>query len=131
MAAMLGFDACGIEIEQTLVAAAQQLADDFDLPAEFLHGSFIPPCQTPLLATAGEFSWLTNRPGLDHEDPGCRPEEFDVIFAFPWPDEEGLTEELFERCAGAGALLLTFHELHAPRLRRKETRGSHPDTRSQ
>src|SRR5256885_1381872 len=42
LAAMLEFDACGIEIEGELVGAARQLADDFDLPVEFICGSFIP-----------------------------------------------------------------------------------------
>src|SRR5438034_10470333 len=31
LAAMLGFDACGIEIEAELVAAARRLAEDFEL----------------------------------------------------------------------------------------------------
>src|SRR5437867_3109190 len=43
LAAMLDFEACGIEIEAELVDAAQQLAADFGLPVEFLRGSFIPP----------------------------------------------------------------------------------------
>src|SRR5438067_13768394 len=42
LAAMLDFDACGIEIEAELVDAAQQLAADYDLPVQFLQGSFIP-----------------------------------------------------------------------------------------
>src|SRR6478735_7902298 len=42
LAAMLGFDACGIEIESSLVEEARQLADDFELPVEFVHGSFVP-----------------------------------------------------------------------------------------
>src|ERR1700693_1411701 len=37
LAAMLGFDACGIEIEGELVDAAQELADDFGLPIEFVR----------------------------------------------------------------------------------------------
>src|ERR1700676_814825 len=40
MAAMLEFDAWGIEIEAELVDYAQQLAADFDLPVEFVCGSF-------------------------------------------------------------------------------------------
>src|SRR2546423_1671474 len=42
LAAMIGFDACGIEIEPDLVAAARRLAADFDLSAEFVCGSFVP-----------------------------------------------------------------------------------------
>jgi hypothetical protein len=36
LAAMLEFDACGIEIEEELVDAARQLADDFGLSVEFI-----------------------------------------------------------------------------------------------
>src|SRR5262245_28774858 len=42
LAAMLDFDACGIEIDETLVDAARQLAADFDLPVEFVCDSFLP-----------------------------------------------------------------------------------------
>src|SRR5262245_62800329 len=42
LAAMIGFDACGIEIEADLVDAARRLAEDFELSAEFVCGSFIP-----------------------------------------------------------------------------------------
>ena len=42
LAAMLGFDAYGIEIDQDLCRAAQELAGDFSVPVEFVNGSFIP-----------------------------------------------------------------------------------------
>src|SRR5260370_18358881 len=35
LAAMLHFDACGIEIDGNLVEAAEHLASDLDLPAQF------------------------------------------------------------------------------------------------
>jgi hypothetical protein len=43
LAALLDFDACGIEIEGELVDAARRLAADFDLPVEFMRGSFASP----------------------------------------------------------------------------------------
>src|SRR3954447_14854743 len=43
LAAMLDYDACGIEIESPLVDAARELAADFDLPVQFARDSFIPP----------------------------------------------------------------------------------------
>jgi hypothetical protein len=118
LAALLGFDACGIEIEEALVEAAQQLAEDFDLPTEFAAGSFIPRDA----AVAGSFSWLTTRAGAGHDDPGWTADEFDVIFAYPWPDEEYLVERLFERFAADGAILMTYHETQATRVRKKVAR---------
>src|SRR5207245_474340 len=55
LAAMLEFDACGIEIDGALVGEAQQLADDFDLPVQFVRGSFIPNGAD----TDDEYAWLT------------------------------------------------------------------------
>jgi hypothetical protein len=46
----------------------------------------------------------------------------DVVFAYPWPDEESVTGELFDRYAGAGALLVTYHGGDDFRLRRKAAR---------
>jgi hypothetical protein len=42
-----------------------------------------------------------------------------VIFAYSWPDEELVVGELFDRYAGAGALLLSYHGGDEFRLRRK------------
>ena len=47
------------------------------------------------------------------------PDEFDLVFVYPWPDEEGLVAGLFERHARPGALLLTAHGCGDLRLRRK------------
>jgi hypothetical protein len=116
LAAMLGFDAYGIEIEDALVEAAQELADDFDLPVEFRRGSFIPQGAA---ATSGAYSWLTTSEAVGHDDPGLEPDECDLIFAYPWPDEETVVEDVFERYAHEGALLLTYHDIQPIRLRQK------------
>ena len=47
------------------------------------------------------------------------PADFDVIFAYPWPDEERLIRTLFDRLAGVGAKLLTYHGGDDFQLRRK------------
>src|SRR5205085_9980642 len=59
LAAFLEFDASGIEIEGELVDAARQLADDFDLPVEFIHGSFIPKGAAIDVNHGDAFNWLT------------------------------------------------------------------------
>ncbi len=119
LAAMLDFDACGIEIEGELVDAAQQLADDYDLPVEFIRGSFIPPAGAADAHAGDDLAWLTADEGNPQEDLGLAPEDFDVIFAYPWPDEQRLIEGLFERYAGVGAVLVTYHGGGDFRLGRK------------
>ena len=58
------------------------------------------------------------RPGV-MERLGLGPDEFDLVFAYPWPGEEEVVERLFERFAGDSALLLTFNGLEDLQLRRK------------
>src|SRR5579872_445365 len=119
LAAMLDFDACGIEAEGELVDAARRLADDFGLPVEFVRGNFIPPGGGPPEEAGGGFAWLTTAGGDPREELGLGPEDFAVIYAYPWPDEEELTAGLFERHAGAGAVLVTYHGGADFRLRQK------------
>src|SRR5438128_12647397 len=70
LAAMLDFDACGIEIEGELVDAAERLAADFGLPVEFIHGSFIPPGGKAYLNAGAGFAWLTPEEGHTQEELG-------------------------------------------------------------
>jgi hypothetical protein len=122
LAAMLDFDACGIEIEPELVDAARQLAHDFGLPVEFFHGSFIPRAGLAYAQSVEGFSWLATE-GSDGEDElGLAPDDFDLIFVYPWPDEVELTERLFERFAGPAAVLLCYQGGEEFRLRRKAPR---------
>jgi hypothetical protein len=119
LAALLEFDAFGIEVDSTLVHASRRLAADFDLPVEFAQGSFIPAGDRIRTRAAGSFAWLATTDAPAHEQLGLATEDFGVIFAYPWPDEERALGQLFERHAGAGALLVTHHGGEDFRLRRK------------
>ena len=119
LAAMLEYDACGIEIEGDLVDEARQLADDFALPVEFFRGSFIPEGSEVCLDPGNGFSWLSTAGDGAREEVGLGPEDFNVIFAYPWPDEETVIAELFEEYASRGAILVTYHHHDHLHLRRK------------
>ena len=119
LAALLEFDAYGIEVDSTLVRASRRLAADFGLPVEFVQGSFIPAGDRLLMRAAGSFAWLTTTEAPAHEQLGLATEDFGIIFAYPWPDEERALGQLFERHAAAGALLVTHHGGEDFRLRRK------------
>jgi predicted O-methyltransferase YrrM len=119
LAAMLDFDAYGIEIEPELVDAARQLARDFDLPVEFVSGSFIPVGGEHLVDAGSTFAWLTPDSGTAYDDIGLDPDDFDVVFAYPWPDEEHVIWTLFERFASTGAVLITYHGSDDIRVQRK------------
>ena len=119
LAATLGLDAWGIETEPALVRAARRLAGDFGMAVEFVRGSFIPARAEAGLTRGHDFAWLS-RGGTRsaYEAMGLGVEDFDLVFAYPWPDEEALIEGLFEGHARAGAMLLTYHADGALRLRR-------------
>jgi hypothetical protein len=119
LATMLGFIAGGIEIEPLLVAAARQMAEDYNLDSEFIHGSFVPDESDECLDDGEVFSWLSNRRGQTPDDFGFGPADVDLFFCYPWTDEENLIPALIERHAGVGALLLTYHGGDDMRLRRK------------
>ncbi|HYV35712.1 MAG TPA: hypothetical protein VE988_08405 [Gemmataceae bacterium] len=124
LAALLDFEAYGIEIEGELVDAAQKLADDYGFPVEFACGSFIPKSAEGGMGGTEEYSWLTTEGSNTHQELGLAPDDLDVVFAYPWPDEEQATEYLFQRCAAVGAVLVTYHGGDDFRLRRKTAKRS-------
>ncbi len=118
LAAQLGFDACGIEIEPDLVDAAADLAADHGLDVPFVHGSFVPEGGDDLAVDSGEFETLSVGLTPGYEDLGLDADDFGVIYAYPWPGEEWAVENLFEAFAARGALLVTYRgreEIHVHR----------------
>jgi len=109
IAALLGFDAVGIEYHQELVDESEQLARDLDIPARFACGTFIPEdCQSIADGASDEAAWL-HEGGLDgYAELDGDPGDYDVVFAYPWPGQEGTLERLFHRVAEVGAVLVTY-----------------------
>ena len=123
LAAMTGFRAFGVEASGRLVRGARRLAADFDLPAAFARGSYIPRGAGARLLAGREFAWLSRSGRCGRGALGMSPDEFDLIYAYPWPDEQWLVEELFDAHARPGALLLTYHGERGLWLRRKGGAG--------
>jgi hypothetical protein len=121
LAAMLEFDASGVEVEWELVGEARRLAGDFELPVEFVCGSFIPPGHAA--EPTDEFAWLSMDTSGDMD---LAPDDLDVVFAYPWPDEERFIRDLFDRHCAVGAVLVTYHGGESFRVRRKTAGRSLP-----
>jgi hypothetical protein len=119
LATQLGFDAVGIEIERPLVAIAEDLARRHRLATEFVCGSFLPAGAEVRLETPDDFTWLTTTGQCAYDQLDLAPDDFDLIFAYPWPGEEQIIFDLFADHAATGALLLTYHGLEGIRLQRK------------
>ncbi len=129
LAAMLEFSVCGIEIERGLVDASRRLADDFGLPVEFVHGSFVPSggeahVEESYADNNAESFWLVTDADNAYDELGLDPDEFDVVFAYPWPGEECLIASLFEKYAAEGALLVTYNQFDWVRFQRKVSERS-------
>jgi SAM-dependent methyltransferase len=118
LAALLGYEAYGIEIEPELVDIARQMAHDFDIAAEFLCTSYIPEGFESYAGVGGEElvkSRTFTYPGeaLDAE-PHYDGMAFDIaaidlFFAYPWPEEQELMQQLFDAVAMEGAILIAYH----------------------
>jgi hypothetical protein len=119
LATQLGFDAIGIEIESPLIDIADELAASHDLDVEFICGSFVPHGTEVTVGTADDFAWLSTTGPVAYDDLDLEPNDFDLIFAYPWPGEEQIIFDLFAVHAATGALLLTYHGLEGVRLQRK------------
>ena len=108
MADLLGFEACGIELDPSLVATARALAARHGSGARFVAGSFLP---------AG-YRWRApggdSRTGTIGEGPsgylqlGRALEEFDVVFGYPWDGEAPLMRDVMRRYGRPDALLLLY-----------------------
>jgi hypothetical protein len=119
LAEWLGFDAAGIEIEPRLAAMAQTLARKHKVAAQFACGSFVPSDAKLHLDRLADVAWLSTDGPDGYEELGLEPDDFDVVFAYPWPGEEQVIFDLFADSAAVGALLLTYHGQEGVRLQRK------------
>jgi SAM-dependent methyltransferase len=122
LAEWVGFDAAGIEIESRLVEMAEKLAADHGVAAQFVCGSFLPAGAEPRLDHLSDVAWLTTEGSDGYEELELEPDDFDLIFAYPWPGEEQVLFDLFADYAAVGALLLTYHGQDGLRLQRKVKR---------
>ena len=119
LAAELGFDAVGIEIEPELVELSQALAEDFDIEAEFVAGSFVPERYEYLFDMSGDFNWVRTDGMSVYDEIELEPDDFDLVYCYPWPGEEALAENLFAACGANGSLLMSYHGREGVRVRRR------------
>lgn len=119
LAASMGFDAIGIEIEPVLVKEASRLAKRLKNNASFYCGSFIPHGILDLLDIERDVDNVLLQEDNIFEEIGLGIEDFDLLFAFPWPGEELFFERLFDQRGASGSMLLTYHGRDGMRLQRK------------
>lgn len=118
-AAQLGLEAHGIEVDAEHVAASRALLAEHGLRATIVHGSLIPAEHRADEELSDLESRTVTTAAEAYAEMDLEIEDFDVVFAYPWPTEEAFYCEIFERFADFGAVLLTYSRVEGMRAYRK------------
>lgn len=106
MADLLGFEACGIELDSSLVATARDLAERFHSGARFVAGSFLPTGYRWQPSNGDGRTGTVGTGTSGYPQLGYALDDFDVVFGYPWGGEEALMLDLMRSYGRADALLL-------------------------
>lgn len=117
-AALLGYEAYGIEIETELATASEELANDFGINIQIINSDYMPEgfeCGNGIGGAElvrseqqvfgyGNCDEVARYEGMDH---GL--DEVDLFFIYPWPGEQEFVQEFFHAVAADGAILLAYY----------------------
>ena len=108
MASRLGFEAYGIENEPELVDHAHAFGERYAPAARFVCGNFFP----------SEFEWNPGQGEIEvrtalhsaaaYEPMGKKLSDFDLVYAYPWPEEHQLYQNVMRECGAPKSLFLTY-----------------------
>lgn len=119
MADTLGWDAVGIESETVLIEHGRRTlrewcgalrgdrAGAISPPPELVLGNFLPPgaedlADDPTLPSLGHLA------DCAYQSLGWGLDDFAVVYSYPWPGEDQFHEQVFDRYAARGAILVQF-----------------------
>lgn len=108
MASRLGFEACGIEIEPKLVELADELADKYRADTQFACGSFVPETFEADLRRGDEFYRTEADAHSAYDELDRELSDFELVYAYPWPDEHQLFRSIMRQCGAPAALLIRY-----------------------
>jgi len=113
LAALLGYEATGIELEEGLVEIAEELAKKHQTGAEFIHTTYIPEGYISYEHIGGtdivpDDSFGHEVEAARYEEMDCSLEEVDVFFVYPWPGEQEMMLKLFESVASEDAIIIAY-----------------------
>jgi hypothetical protein len=142
LAALLGYEAYGLEVDAELVRLSRAMARRLGIPVTMLCTNFLPAGYAAYAGMDGAALVTPASVGDHHETAETQgPLHYDgmeiaiadigVFFAYPWPEERALMRQLFEAVARAGALLVVYHTDTDIRVWRKvEGEGALEDPRA-
>lgn len=122
MASRLGFDAYGLEISPELVEQAEQLAKKFGCQPKFAVGSFV-PTQYEWDPQMGEDGLRTDFDAADgYDEIGMSLDDFELVYAYPWPDEHDVFQDIMKKHGAQNSLFMTFDVREGIAVRRNKKR---------
>lgn len=118
LAALLGYEAYGIEIQPELAEISREMARQLDIPVEILCASYIPDGYESYSGVGGAdlveletFYYpgvaIDQKPRYEGMDIDIA--SIDLFFVYPWPDEQELMTKLFDAVAVDGAILIAYY----------------------
>jgi len=113
IAALLGMEAYGLEIEPELIDRSRQLAADMGVPITILDSDYLPEGFDESEEMGGKELILpeaTMAGEIMPEYDGLDPADVDLFFVYPYPDQEEMMMDLFDAVATHGAVLLLYRE---------------------
>jgi len=127
MASRMGFDAAGIEIQAELVELAQTLAKRYSADVDFVCGSFVPDGFEPDALAGDEFFRTDSDSTSGYDQLDRELSDFDIVYAYPWPDEQGLFNSIMRRCGGRRSVLIRYDNregisMHRPGMPKRSKR---------
>jgi hypothetical protein len=115
MAALLGYKAYGLEIEAELVSLSRAIARRLRIPVEIICTSMFPKGYGSYSGVGGaelvkpESFSHPNRSPLRYDGMDIDIADIGLFFAYPWPEERELMQELFDAVAAADAILVAYY----------------------
>jgi hypothetical protein len=108
LASLMGWGAIGIEAEPFLVAEARKFLLSEKIPAEIWHGNFLPAGSERFAKHQSHHASLFHRVPSAYAEHDVQIDDFAMVFAYPWPGEDGFLKDVFCEYAADGAILLVF-----------------------
>jgi hypothetical protein len=108
LASLAGFNSVGIEAEDPLIDEAKKLHNRHNVDVELWQGNFLPRGAKALAEKGRSYVCLQADPPPAYEKYDMQVDDFSVIFVYPFPGEEFYMQDIFERFARPGAILLMF-----------------------
>ena len=142
LAALLGYEAYGLEIDAELVRLSRGIARHLGIPVQMLCTSFFPAGYAASASGDGAALVTPASVRAHHDTAEARgPLHYDgmkiaiadigLFFAYPWPEEREQMQELFEAVARERAMLVVYHTDTDIRVFRKvEGEGELEDPRA-